>query len=113
MCNLLDKLVLYLKYKKNMHLINKDYIAVYAFYKESKLYDPVSIYRKGDKIVQEGYKYADKILKKSVIDGIDTAIACTSAINLLYMNKNDKMKPFIKELYRSKLNGAPELILDV
>ena len=29
------------------------------------------------------------------------------------MDKNDKMKPFIKELYRSKLNGAPELILDV
>ena len=113
MCSLLYRLMQYLKYRKNMRVINKDYVAVYAFYKECKLYDPVSIYRKGDKIVQEDYKYADKLLKKSVIEGIDTAIACTSAINLLYMNKNDKMKHFIKELYRSRLNGASELILDV
>ena len=67
---------------------------------------PIEIYKKGQRISEDGFPNPERYLKKSVIEGIKAAIAGTSAINLLYMDKNDKMKPFIKELYRSKLNGA-------
>ena len=106
------KFLQYIKYKKAIKELEKNYFSVYRIYKGSRLCDPVSIYRKGNKIVQHEYQNFDKYLKKSVIEGIEAAIASTSAINLLFMDKDDKLKPLIKELYRSKLNGAPELILD-
>ena len=51
-------------------------------------------------------------MKRPVIEGIEAAIAGTSAISLMSLDRNDKMRPFIKELYKSKLNGREELILD-
>ena len=96
-----------------MKELEENYLSIYRIHKGVRLCDPVSIYRKDNKIIQKEYSNFDKYLKRPVIEGIEAAIAGTSAINLLYMDKNDKMKPFIKELYRSKLNGAPELILDV
>lgn len=106
------KLLEYIKYKIAIKELEKNYFSIYRIYKGVRLCDPVSIYRKGNKIVQHEYLNFDKYLKRPVIDGIEAAIAGTSAINLFFMDKDDKMKPFIKKLYRSKLNGAPELILD-
>lgn len=108
-----NKIIYYFKFKILLRKLKKNYIAVFCPYKGVQLCDPVEIYKKGQRISEDGFPNPERYLKKSVIEGIEAAIAGTSAISFMSLDKNDDMKQFIKDLYRSKLNGAPELILDV
>ena len=108
---MIRKIVNYIRYRVKLKELD-NYLSVYAIYKGKQLCDPVTIYKKGAKILEESYPHPERYLKRSVIEGIDAAIAGTSAIDVFYLDKNDKMKDFIKVLYRSRLNGEPELILD-
>lgn len=106
------KFLEYIKYRKNLKELNNNYIAVFCPYKGVQLCDPVEIYKKGQQISEDSFPNPERYLKKSVLEGIDAAIAGTSAISLMSLERNDKLLPFIKKLYKFKLNGKPELILD-
>ena len=108
-----SRIVDYFKYKMLLRELRKNYIAVFCIYKGTQLCDPVEIYKRGQKIDEDSFPNPERYMKMPVIDGIKAAIAGTSAISLMSLDRNDKMRTFIKELYKSKLNGAPELILDV
>lgn len=106
------KFLEYIKYRKNLKELKNNYIAVFCLYKGTQLCDPVEIYKKGQQISEDSFQNPERYLKKSVLEGIDAAIAGTSAISFMSLDKNDDMKQLIKDLYRSKLNGKEELILD-
>lgn len=101
-------------YNKFMNFLNKrnlkNYIAIYAPDKNGLLCVPVRIYKKGA-FVDSSYT-ADWFITRSVIEGIKAAINGTSAINLMYLDRDDKMRLYIRDLYKSMLNGREELILD-
>ena len=88
----------------------KNYIAIYAIYKGNILRVPVRIYKKGA-FVDSSYT-REGFITRSVIDGIKAAINGTSAINLMFLDRDDKMRLYIRDLYKSMLNGREELILD-
>ena len=109
---MLNRIIRYFKFKILLRKLKKGYIAVFCPYKGVQLCDPVEIYKKGQQISEDSFPNPERYLKKSVIEGIEAAIAGTSAISFMSLDKHDKMKQFIKDLYKSKLNGGEELILD-
>lgn len=101
-------------YTKFLNFLNKrklkNYISIYAPYKNGLLCVPVRIYKKGA-FVDSSYT-AEGFITRSVIEGIKAAIGGTSAINLMYLDRDDEIRLYIRNLYKSMLNGREELILD-
>lgn len=101
-------------YNRFLNFLNKrklkNYIAIYAPDKGNLLRVPVRIYKK-DTFVDSSYT-REGFIARSVIDGIKAAINGTSAINLMFLDRDDKMRLYIRDLYKSMLNGREELILD-
>lgn len=101
-------------YNRFLNFLNKrklkNYIAIYAPDKGNLLCVPVRIYKKGD-FVDSSYT-GKRFITRSVIEGLKAAINGTSAINLMFLDRDDKMRLYIRNLYKSILNGREELILD-